>query len=245
MSKRRLPQSFVCKGCDQAVVLNPHAYDTRTMYCSRACKVRAFIRNHPDRKAEYSRREQAKVAPARAARIAAREAREKGTCAMCSAPFLRSGNRLLTCSRRCQYALIHQTNTGKKHRPHKSTAFICSACHQPSTSHQRTTTTCARCMRRVQRRNEKTLRRARKRGVAWERISVLRVLARDKWQCQLCGCATPARLRGQMVDNAPELDHIVPLSAGGGHTWANVQCACRKCNYLKAGKPMGQLRLAV
>jgi 5-methylcytosine-specific restriction endonuclease McrA len=33
--------------------------------------------------------------------------------------------------------------------------------------------------------------------------------------------------------NAPELDHIIPLSAGGAHTLDNVACAHRSCNLEK------------
>jgi 5-methylcytosine-specific restriction endonuclease McrA len=80
------------------------------------------------------------------------------------------------------------------------------------------------------------------RGVAADRIDPIKVFERDRWRCQLCGCSTPERLRGQMVDHAPELDHIVPLARGGAHTWSNVQCACRRCNGEKADTPRGQLR---
>ncbi len=34
-------------------------------------------------------------------------------------------------------------------------------------------------------------------------------------------------------DNYPSIDHIMPLSKGGRHTWSNVQLMCRRCNYLK------------
>ena len=77
-----------------------------------------------------------------------------------------------------------------------------------------------------------------------EHIDPIAVFNRDRWRCQLCGCSTPKRLRGQMVDRAPELDHIVPLGSGGAHTWVNVHCACRKCNGQKHANPLGQLRLS-
>jgi len=43
--------------------------------------------------------------------------------------------------------------------------------------------------------------------------------------------------------DAPELDHIVPIAAGGSHTYSNVACACKKCNIKKSSKPLGQLNL--
>jgi 5-methylcytosine-specific restriction endonuclease McrA len=76
-----------------------------------------------------------------------------------------------------------------------------------------------------------------------ERFDPLEVLARDGWRCHICGVSTPKRLRGTFDDRAPELDHIIPLAAGGEHTRLNTACACRKCNIAKSNKPLGQLRL--
>ena len=76
-----------------------------------------------------------------------------------------------------------------------------------------------------------------------ENIDPIAVFVRDKWTCQLCGKRTPERLRGKMVPDAPELDHIIPLAMGGSHTWGNVQCACRECNGKKGATVQGQLGL--
>lgn len=32
------------------------------------------------------------------------------------------------------------------------------------------------------------------------------------------------------------LDHIVPISKGGPHTYSNTQCLCRDCNLKKSDK---------
>ncbi len=47
------------------------------------------------------------------------------------------------------------------------------------------------------------------------------VFARDAWSCQYCGAA------------AENLDHVIPKSRGGMHTWDNVVAACRRCNAKK------------
>lgn len=91
-------------------------------------------------------------------------------------------------------------------------------------------------------RNEK-VRRHRKRGVQCEVVDPFKVFDRDGWKCQLCGVLTPKSLRGSYHDRAPELDHILPLAAGGAHTYANTQCSCRKCNRKKWMTPLGQLHL--
>lgn len=47
------------------------------------------------------------------------------------------------------------------------------------------------------------------------------VFARDGHRCQYCGAS------------AENIDHVVPRSKGGSHTWDNVVAACRPCNSRK------------
>jgi 5-methylcytosine-specific restriction endonuclease McrA len=79
-----------------------------------------------------------------------------------------------------------------------------------------------------------SFRKAQKLGVECERVSAKKVFERDGWKCKICGRPTPVEFRGTIGENAPELDHIVPLSKGGGHTYANTQCLCRSCNWEKS-----------
>ncbi len=51
------------------------------------------------------------------------------------------------------------------------------------------------------------------------------VLARDQYTCQYCG-AQP--VKGQLT-----LDHVLPRSRGGEHSWENVVAACIPCNQRK------------
>ncbi len=55
------------------------------------------------------------------------------------------------------------------------------------------------------------------------RVAVNRrtVFARDGGACQYCGAS------------AENLDHVIPRSKGGPHTWENVVAACRPCNTRK------------
>lgn len=85
--------------------------------------------------------------------------------------------------------------------------------------------------------------RAKRYGVPYEPVNPIAVFDRDGWRCQLCKVKTPKRLRGTFEPNAPELDHIVPMSAGGEHSYRNTQCSCRKCNIAKSSTPRGQMRL--
>ncbi len=91
---------------------------------------------------------------------------------------------------------------------------------------------------------KKNRHRAKRYGVTYEPINPVAVFKRDRWRCQICGIATPERLRGTHYDRAPELDHRIPMSKGGPHTWANVQCSCRKCNHRKGATIIaGQMSL--
>jgi 5-methylcytosine-specific restriction endonuclease McrA len=57
------------------------------------------------------------------------------------------------------------------------------------------------------------------------------VFARDEWTCQYCGAV------------AENLDHVVPRSRGGSHTWDNVVAACRRCNSRKENRLIDEVGL--
>jgi hypothetical protein len=67
-------------------------------------------------------------------------------------------------------------------------------------------------------------------------ISFAEVFERDGGHCSLCGIETPLHLRGAHVDDAPELDHIIPISRGGHDAEYNIQLTCRKCNLAKGNR---------
>jgi len=55
------------------------------------------------------------------------------------------------------------------------------------------------------------------------------LFARDNGKCVYCTAP------------ATSIDHVVPRSRGGGHTWENVVSACHRCNHLKADKQLKEL----
>jgi hypothetical protein len=74
-------------------------------------------------------------------------------------------------------------------------------------------------------------------------VTSRKVFERDKWRCQLCNIKV--QKNDYLLDNAAEVDHIVPVSLGGVHSYSNVQTLCRKCNQTKSNKYHGQLVLAL
>jgi 5-methylcytosine-specific restriction endonuclease McrA len=50
------------------------------------------------------------------------------------------------------------------------------------------------------------------------------VFLRDNHECQYCG--RPAE----------NIDHVIPKTQGGTHSWTNVVASCRRCNSKKGGR---------
>lgn len=92
------------------------------------------------------------------------------------------------------------------------------------------------------RRKSKAQYRARLKNATIEKFLDVEIFRRDGWRCQICGAPTPESRIGTNHPKAPTLDHVVALANGGDHARANVQCACRACNSIKAdGPPQGQI----
>lgn len=77
-------------------------------------------------------------------------------------------------------------------------------------------------------RDHRRNRRARKSGALVSRVYFKTILLRDLGICGIC--AKP------IMENTIELDHIIPLVAGGTHEPSNVQLAHRACNRRKSAK---------
>jgi hypothetical protein len=245
-----------CEGCGEVLT------GRRRRYCSPRCKLRVWWRNHRRdghvRCSVCSTCQQSFFSVYRkkycSKECQARQRKPKQTvtltCVQCGAAFIRTkGTHQATCSLVCRSARLSTQLLGKKYRL-QAYSHTCVSCGKTFTNSRLQQVTCARCLLRVWRRGKGKYRerckRARVPYVAG--VTPAKVFARDGWRCQLCGCATPKRLRGTYKPNAPELDHIIPINAKGGspgHVWENVQCACRSCNHKKRDKPLGQLRLAV
>ncbi|MDD5191285.1 MAG: HNH endonuclease, partial [Dehalococcoidales bacterium] len=58
------------------------------------------------------------------------------------------------------------------------------------------------------------------------KLTRLEIFNRDGHTCQYCGKKT----------HSLTLDHVIPRSRKGPHTWENVVSACVACNRIKAGR---------
>ena len=80
--------------------------------------------------------------------------------------------------------------------------------------------------------------RARRFKVDYELVNRQKVFTRDGWRCGICAKKVDKRLKAPHP-MAASLDHIVPMSHGGGHTYINTQCAHHLCNSLKSDRHAG------
>jgi len=55
------------------------------------------------------------------------------------------------------------------------------------------------------------------------------LMHRDRFRCAYCGA------------KADTVDHVVPRSRGGDHSWENCVAACATCNHRKADKMLSEL----
>lgn len=67
------------------------------------------------------------------------------------------------------------------------------------------------------------------------KLSRKEVFIRDSHTCQYCG------LRSSNLT----IDHVIPRSRGGLHTWDNVVAACQPCNHRKGGKSLTEARMTL
>lgn len=122
----------------------------------------------------------------------------------------------------------------------------CSSCGTPFSHKFRSTKRCVDCRRlyaKAKSRRGGDRHSKRLREVFVEHVSVLDLAERDGWRCHLCRRNVSNRWR-YPDKRSPSIDHLVPVSQGGEHSYRNTALAHLGCNMRKAARAMGeQLRL--
>lgn len=100
-------------------------------------------------------------------------------------------------------------------------------------------------------------KRLRENGkVNWD-ISLSKLIKRDKNICHICG--EKCNKKDYIIDeynnfivgkSYPSIDHVIPVSKGGTHTWDNVKLAHHYCNTIKSDNEVyedrkGQLKMSI
>lgn len=76
--------------------------------------------------------------------------------------------------------------------------------------------------------DREAIRRAQKKATDVEGVTREGVYSRDEGRCVHCG--------KELLLAEMHLDHLIPLSKLGGHTWLNCATACAGCNLSKGSK---------
>lgn len=164
-------------------------------------------------------------------------------CDSCGVAFGYSkGQNRRFCSRTCVASCLRTVNK----IPDSRSCVVCNVEFSPLPAFYQMkccSEDCREIYRRCERSTSKRKRRMKRRGLGdlqRHYINAAHVFRRDAWKCKACGCDTPKELRGTYDDNAPELDHVVPVARGGADVPENLQCLCRLCNSLKGVMSMDE-----
>lgn len=156
-------------------------------------------------------------------------------CAHCESIFTARHRASKFCSERCgkESAAIR---LGYRNRScgqcgallgYRSTSQLCAECRLTNLAARRKV---ARAGRDSSDRNHR--HRARKFGGKHESVNRSKVFERDGWMCGICKESIFKSVKYPDLMSV-SLDHIVPLSRGGGHLYSNVQASHLGCNITK------------
>lgn len=224
-----------CAWCLMTFEFNQCGKPNEGRYCSRTCAARGHHWGSKIRKL---------VVEAVQHSIEVRKARQANrACFVCGRVTMRS-----VCSKGC-----HNQRERNRHRArYDSKSFNCrecGVCVVPQYGLKLRVFCGDDCRKKANRRVSKPdygknhRKRARHYGAEYEPVNRTRVLERDGWVCGICG-GKISRLASFPHPKSASLDHIVPLSRGGDHTYRNVQAAHFMCNSVKSDSAAGsQLRL--
>ena len=138
------------------------------------------------------------------------------------------------CSKKCQCHDYYERECKKGKRSRKVGLSVCIWCGAKRylAKHANKMFCSAKCRSKKMNAERRHRKRTQKyvEGISWKTA-----VKRFGWACSACG-VTCIRPLGSNNPIEATLDHVVPLSKGGSHTWDNVQLLCRKCNTTKNNK---------
>lgn len=119
---------------------------------------------------------------------------------------------------------------------------VCECCGKLFTDKRRSTFCSDECCKRALNARQKDKRIRKIKSIKRDKgITLERLYQKSNGVCALCGSVCDwsdyiiTDSKTFIANNRyPSIDHIIPLSKGGTHTWDNVQLACRICNSKKS-----------
>lgn len=123
----------------------------------------------------------------------------------------------------------------QKEKEAKKIHGICCVCGKPFETYNPAQKTCSKeCGRKLQ--NAHRDKRIPKEQIVDKDITLEALYKRDSGVCYLCGkkCDWDDKQYGHVGPKYPTIEHIIPISRGGLHSWDNVRLAHFGCNCKKA-----------
>jgi len=166
-------------------------------------------------------------------------------CKICRAEYLREYGKKRTVygSREGYLAEVARQKEEREQAKHESRKriVVCDVCGKQFITYnpqqKRCSTECAKAHKRGKQPSKNHRKRIRMYGGEYDRsVTLKRLIERDGLRCKICGemCDTNDHRWSKWFGPLyPTLDHVIPLSKGGGHTWDNVQVAHAICNSTK------------
>lgn len=242
-----------CEYCGKEFV----ARDRRNVFCCKQCKdnaskVRRGIQPTVFRKkiclccgkefeTQYSRKQFCN----RKCKGRSRKPQIEKVCVICGKTFLTYWNNQVTCGdeecKNTQTLIRRYRNKDKASKLIQYEFRECKECGELfSVDSRMNNVYCSKdCRRKAA--NRRSDKRIPKEQIVDTDISLKRLFKRDNGICWICGkqsilddwqySKTGKRYPG---DNRAEIDHVIPVSRGGLHSWNNVRIAHHKCNHDKS-----------
>lgn len=220
---------FICNNCGKEYYAKAPDRDT---CCSRKCGFQYLAEQRLKTRSECAALKRI------ANNIAGRyfDYKQVGKCVVCGTPFLKPIPTSKRCSEACKQEHDRRwANQSYTSRPGiEKKCEVCGSLFTTGASYDRRRNICDDCLpchESIQKakRSGKDRMRAEAFDVDYEPVDRMLVFQRDEWRCQHCGVKCRPDW-SHNHDRYPTLDHIIPMSKGGGHVYHNVQCLCRKCN---------------
>lgn len=234
--RRLTPACF----CGEAVPQRQGA-GRKAIYCGQRCRDRfkpSARCEHPKPRLKNGR-ERAQCFGCKPKIVSKQAPSRSKVCAACGSPFTAKLESARFCGQKCRNKVNARRIQERRRDGSPRPCRWCAKVYVPEYGSLRRSYCSIECRdasKRKLRGGSTNRRRATKFGCAYEPIRKRDVFERDGWRCYICGRETPKSLSGTKEPNAPELEHVVPLSKGGGHVLENVRCACMACNRAKGSR---------